>query len=307
MSDLSRLAWDDLRVVLEVARQGSIYGAAKILKVNHSTVTRRVALVENIMERRLFDRSNRGIKPRPETESLLKYIRTMEVQAAGLIDEFGLSLDSKKQIIRIATMEGLASGYFARRIQTIAPPSSDIYIELFSNPHIVDLLKKETDIFLSFFNPSIPGLISEKIGDVAIYLYGSDRYRREHGLPRSRAELSAHRFVGYIDEMVSIESIRWLQELVAHPNVVFSSNSVIAQRNAVIAGAGLAVLPVFVCEEVKTLFRVLPDEVRLTRPIWMSVGRDQYFLKSFKQTAKAIARTFNADKKFLLGKSPTLD
>ena len=55
------------------------------------------------------------------------------------------------------------------------------------------------------------------------------------------------------------------------------------------------------------IFLVQAPEVRLTRPIWMSVGRDQYFLKSFKQTAKAIARTFNADKKFLLGKSPTLD
>lgn len=307
MSNLSRLAWDDFRVVLEVARQGSIYGAARILKVNHSTVTRRIALVENIMERRLFDRSNRGIKPRPETESLLKYIRAMEVQASGLIDEFGLSLDTKKQVIRIATMEGLASGYFARRIHTIAPPNSDIHVELFSNPHIVDLLKKETDIFLSFFNPSIPGLLSEKIGDVAIYLYGSNHYRQQYGLPHSRAELATHRFVSYIDEMVSIESIRWLNELVSYPNVVFSSNSVIAQRNAVIAGTGLAALPVFVCYDAKTLFRVLPDEIHLTRPIWMSVGRDQYFLKTFNQAAKAIARTFKADKEFLLGKSPTLD
>ncbi|MGH6755011.1 MAG: helix-turn-helix domain-containing protein, partial [Bradyrhizobium sp.] len=46
MSELTRLAWDDLRVVLEVARQGSIYSAAKILKVDHSTVTRRIAHVE---------------------------------------------------------------------------------------------------------------------------------------------------------------------------------------------------------------------------------------------------------------------
>ncbi len=64
MAELARLAWDDLRVVLEVARQGSIYGAAKALKVDHSTVTRRVAHVELILERRLFDRSSRGIRAR---------------------------------------------------------------------------------------------------------------------------------------------------------------------------------------------------------------------------------------------------
>ena len=80
-------------------------------------------------------------------------------------------------------MEGLASGYLARRIQEITLDDASVRIELFSNPHIVDLLKKETDIFLSFFDPLIPGLISRQIGETAIYLYGSERYREHHGLP----------------------------------------------------------------------------------------------------------------------------
>jgi DNA-binding transcriptional LysR family regulator len=304
MSELTRLAWDDLRVVLEVARQGSIYSAAKILKVDHSTVTRRIAHVELILERRLFDRSNRGITVLPETERLLEHIRMMEVHAAAMLEDLERNDRNQRRTIRIATMEGLASEYLARRIQEITLDDTSIRIELFSNPHIVDLLKKETDIFLSFFDPLTPGLISQKIGETAIYLYGSERYRAHHGWPTARAELESHRFVGYIPEMVSIESVRWLEQLVPNANLVFCSNSVIAQRNAAVAGAGLVVLPTFVGDRASDLFRILPGEVRSLRPVWMSVGRDQHVLKTISRLAKAIARIFAADQSFLLGESP---
>ncbi len=175
MPELAKIGWDDLRIVLEVARQGSIYGAAKVLKVDHSTVTRRIAHVEIILERRLFDRSNRGIQPLPDTENFLAHIKRMELHAGALEEELGKSVRDQIRTVRVATMEGLASGYLARRIDAISPGDNNIRIDLFSNPHIVDLLKKETDIFLSFFDPNIPGLVSERIGEIGIFLYGSER------------------------------------------------------------------------------------------------------------------------------------
>jgi DNA-binding transcriptional LysR family regulator len=83
-------------------------------------------------------------------------------------EELGRTIGAQTRTIRVATMEGLASGYLARRIQEITLDDASVRIELFSNPHIVDLLKKETDIFLSFFDPLIPGLISRQIGETAI-------------------------------------------------------------------------------------------------------------------------------------------
>lgn len=307
MPKISRLTWDDLRLVLEVARQGSILRAANVLRLDHSTVTRRLGHIEYLLEQRLFDRSNRGIRSRPETEHLLDHIRKMEVHAAALGEELGRISDSEVRTVRIATMEGLASGYLARRVHAIAKGQGSLRIELFSNPHIVDLLRKETDIFLSFFDPSMAGLVSRQIGEVAIYLYGSSRYAQLHGLPKTVEDLPSHRFVGYIDEMVTIDSVRWLQEIIADPDISFCSNSVIAQRSAAVAGAGLAVLPVFVGEENDALARVLPDQIRITRPIWMSIGRDQELLKAIKKCADGIEAAFAADRDFLLGTSTALD
>ena len=154
-------------------------------------------------------------------------------------------------------------------------------IELFSNPHIVDLLKKETDLFISFFHPKITGLTSKKIGECAVYVLWFGEYRKQYGFPKTRNELQDHRFVSYISEMVTIELVRWLEELVPNPNVVFATNSIISQTNAATSGIGLVVLPIFVGSEARALSRVLPDQVVVYRPIWLSVTKDQSELLRF--------------------------
>ncbi len=299
---IGRLGWDDLRFVLEIARQGSIYGAAKVLKVDHSTVTRRLAHVEHVFERQFFDRSSKGISLRPDTEAIVAHIRQMEVHALAMRDDL-VAASAAPRTVRIATMEGLASGYLARRIDSIVDDADETRIALFSNPHIVDLLKKEADIFLSFFNPQIPGLISEQVGEIAVYLYGSKVYAEAHGLPKTIDELLSHRYVGYIEEMVTIESVMWLEELVPQARTVFCSNSIIAQRNAAESGTGLAALPVFVGEESASLFRVLPEKLTISRPVWMSVTRDQHLIKSVRRMAKAIASVFGRDATMLMGQT----
>jgi DNA-binding transcriptional LysR family regulator len=56
----SRLNWDDLRLVLAIARAGTLSGAARTLEVTHSTVFRRLGAVEQEMGVRLFDRFRDG-------------------------------------------------------------------------------------------------------------------------------------------------------------------------------------------------------------------------------------------------------
>ena len=291
-----RLSWDDLRIVFEVARQGSIHSAAKALRLDHSTVTRRVSQIEILLARRLFDRSNRGIKVRPDASEIFKHVQSMEIHAEAVQEEIGRTNSDQISTVRIATMEGIASCYLAPRISQITERDPKLKIELFSNPHIVDLLKKETDLFISFFDPKISGLTSRKIAECAVCLYGSSKYEKRYGLPKKRDELRDHRFIGYIDEMVTIESVRWLEELVPNPNIVFASNSIIAQTNAAQAGVGLVVLPVFVGNESRSLFPILAKEIVVFRPIWLSVSRDQSELRSIRSVAKIVTDLFTGSR-----------
>ena len=70
----SNAKWDDLRIFLEVARQGSVQAASKRLKLDHSTVTRRIGKLESLLAVKLLDRGRTGITLRPEAQALLKHV-----------------------------------------------------------------------------------------------------------------------------------------------------------------------------------------------------------------------------------------
>ena len=229
--------WDDLRVFLEVARQGTVHAAARKLKLDHSTVCRRIGKLEDLLAVKLLDRSQRGIVVRGGVQQLLDHIESMETHAISLEDALTGSLTVATQTVRIATMEGIASQYLARRIRLLDRFAPNVKVELVSMPQPADLSRKEADIFLSFFNPRLPGLSSRKVADVALFLYCSESYARVHGLPRSLDDLKDHVFIAYIDDLLAIDAVRWLDDLIKSPKVSFYSNSILAQCNAATAGA----------------------------------------------------------------------
>jgi len=54
------LSWDDFRYVKAIAEARSLAGAADALAVNHSTVFRRLAQIEQQLGSRLFERGRAG-------------------------------------------------------------------------------------------------------------------------------------------------------------------------------------------------------------------------------------------------------
>jgi DNA-binding transcriptional LysR family regulator len=298
--------WDDLKMFLEVARHGSVHAAAKRLRLDHSTVCRRIGRLESLLAVKLFDRSRKGIAVRSEAQGLLKHIEQMDRHAGHLEDAFLRGKSTTTQVVRIATMEGIASGYLARRLPALAQFGPNVKIELVSIPQAVDLSRKEADVFLSFFNPDARGLKSKLFGTFSLFLYCSKDYLRRHGAPRTREDLDAHVFVGYIDDLLTINAVRWLDEVVTAPDVSFHSNSVFAQCNAAVSGLGIALLPTFVGEGVAGLQRILPENVSVQREVWVSVRTEQSHLSRIKAATQFLKHIFAHDVDFLLGKTSRL-
>jgi DNA-binding transcriptional LysR family regulator len=298
--------WDDLRVFLEVARQGSVHSAAKRLKLDHSTVCRRIDKLENHLSLKLLDRTRRGVLIRNEAKSLLKHVREMEKHASYVEDVVMQDDAESRQTVRVATMEGIASCYLARRLYALPKFSAKVDIELVSIPQTVDLSRKEADIFVSFYNPNNRGLKSALFGKFSLHLYCSPRYLRKHGMPANLEDLQKHTFVGYIDELLAIHAVRWLDEVVLNPRMSFQSNSILAQRNAAAEGMGIVLLPTFVAAGVAGLERVLPDQISVRREIWVSVRTEQNHLARIKAVTQFMKYIVSADTDFLLGKTEQL-
>ena len=301
------MKWDDLRVFLEVARQGSVHSAAKRLRLDHSTVCRRIGKLESRLALKLLDRTRRGVVVRPEAKTLLTHIREMENQAASLEEKAAPATSAAAQTVRIATMEGMASCYLARRIPAMAELNSKVQIELVSIPQTVDLSRREADVFLSFFNPNSRGLKSGRFGHFALHLYCSPDYLGLYGRPKSLEDLQHHTYVGYIDDLLAIHAVRWLDEVVTNPKMTFQSNSILAQRNAAVGGMGIVLLPTFVAAGESGLVRVLPDKVSVRREIWVSVRTEQSHLSRIKTVLQFLKKTIADDADFLNGKTDALE
>jgi DNA-binding transcriptional LysR family regulator len=297
--------WDDLRVFLEVARQGSVHAASKRLRLDHSTVTRRIGKLESLLSVKLLDRSRKGIAVREEAQALLKHIEQMDMHASSLEDAITRATTESAQIVRIATMEGIASLYLARCLSALSQFAPKVTIELVSIPQTVDLSRKEADIFLSFFNPKSRGLKSALFGRFSLFLYCSPDYLRRHGEPSDRKDLQNHVFVGYIEDLLAIHAVRWLDEVIAKPTMGFHSNSIIAQCNAAVSGLGIVLLPTFVAAGVAGLQRILPD-ISVRREIWVSIRTEQSHLAKNKSVMQFMKHIFRRDADFLLGRAETL-
>jgi len=298
--------WDDLRVFLEVARLGSVHAAAKRLRLDHSTVCRRIGKLESSLSVKLLNRTRGGVSVRADVHDLLKHIENMDVHASALEDAVVRGSAGASQLVRVATMEGLASQYVARRLSLLPQFDASLRLELVSIPQTVDLSRKEADVFLSFFDPRTPGLTSKRTASVAMHLYCSPSYLQRRGTPNTLAELATHDFVGYIEELLAIDAVRWLDDLVQNPRMVFHSNSILAQCNAAICGVGIVMLPTFVAFGATGLQRLFPD-LSVLRDVWLSVRTEQTHLPRIKAVTKFLTHIFELDRAFLLGQRAGLD
>jgi DNA-binding transcriptional LysR family regulator len=292
--------WDDLRIFLEVARHGSVHAAARQLRLDHSTVCRRIGRLETLLAVKLLDRNRKGVFVRTEAQGLLQHVEGMDKHASSLAE---LMVGNESKVVRIATMEGIASGYIARCAPTLAKFDPDMKIELVSNPQVVDLNRKEADVFLSFFNPVTRGLRSVLVGSFSLFLYCSKDYLRRNGKPRNGADLGRHVFVGYIDDLLAIDAVRWLDEVIMSPRMAFQSNSVHAQCNAAAQGMGIVLLPTFVASGVQGLERILPDKICVRRDVWASVRTEHGHLARIETVHDFLKYIFSRDADFLAGRT----
>ena len=110
MNDV-RPSWDDLRIFLAIADQGSLAGAARRLRVNHSTVFRRLNAIEDDLKVRLFERLPRGYVLTAAGEEMTVAARRVEADVADIERQIVGREVQLRGSVRVTTTEALAEAY----------------------------------------------------------------------------------------------------------------------------------------------------------------------------------------------------
>jgi DNA-binding transcriptional LysR family regulator len=279
---LDQLNWDDLRIFLAVARLGNLSKAARKLHIDQSTVSRRIAQLEYTLGASLFERSHIGLALNSFGEQLLESAQSMDNGFAALSASLDQQSSALQGPVRIGTMEGIASLYLSSRLVDFNRDYPGVTVELVTSTQQLYVTRREADVFLGFFKPHGKGLDAEHMGRFSLHLYAADSYLEQYGEPGNAEELAQHRFVGYIDDLIQIDAVRWLEDAVEKPNLVFQSSSMLAQMFAAAAGAGIVLLPSFADAQRFGLRRLLSDEIHVTRDLWLSVHRELRYVPRVK-------------------------
>ncbi|MBO9652566.1 MAG: LysR family transcriptional regulator [Variovorax sp.] len=292
--------WDNLRFFLELARTGTLVGAARRLTVDHTTVARRIQALEKEIGTALFSRESDGHRLTEAGRRLQPQVEAMESAYRAVESTAPASNEGLSGLVRIGATEGFGTVVLAPQLALFAQQHPKLVIDLLAMPRLVHLSRREADIVISLERPARGPVVVTKLTDYVLRLYASKQYLAQHGPIRSREDLRGHTFISYVDDLLFSKELQYLDELYKPDSFSLRSTSILAQHRATAAGAGIAVLPAFIAEGDKSLRQVLPDEARFTRTFWMSVPAETRHLARMKAVWDFLKVTVEARRDMLM-------
>ena len=227
---MSSLQWDDLRVVLAVADEGSAQRAAASLSVRASTVSRRISAVEEALGTRLFDRLKTGYRPTKLGLRVLERAREMKRVATELTLDVLEGDDRMDGSVCLTAAEHMMDLLTDPLLQ-FARTHPEITLTVRWGSFIADVAQHEVDVAVRMAASCPPGLVGRRVADVPFGVFGSIDYLA--------AEASPHQVIGE-DDLATPPN--WAP---ASGRVAIRTNTLLWTQRAVEAGLGLARLPLF--------------------------------------------------------------
>jgi DNA-binding transcriptional LysR family regulator len=289
--------WDDLRIFLAVARGESLSAAGKRLKIDAATVGRRIARLEEATGTRLFAKSPQGYALTEAGARLVPHAEAAERAALAAGESLAGSAcgpGGLTGLIRLGAPDGCANYLLPQVLTRLCEANPGLEVQIVALPRVFNLSKREADMAIAVSRPEAGRLTVQKLTDYRLHLAADRAYLARHPPIRSRADLTGHRIVGYIPDLIFDKELDYLAEVGIGP-AQLTSNSVSVQLNWLRAGAGVGVVHDFALPAAPGLTRLLSGEVSLTRAFWLIRHQDDARLDRLTRFADLLTRETRAE------------
>lgn len=291
--DCTMIDWDDVRYFLAVARGGSVRAAAERLGVNHSTVLRRVAQLEERLGAQMFEKLPSGYRLTTAGEEVLGLADQMEASSLQLETRVFGRDQSVRGRLRVTLAPTLATHLLIPDFADFARLHPDIEMEILSSGELANLTNREADVAIRvvYDRKTLPlNLHGQKGPELfgAVYMSRSRLTRRRAPDPMRWIVISSH---GIPD---------WAREVRAE-GVPFRTTDSEAQLVAVRQGLGMTTLPCFVGDADPLLVRVPGTELHLYGTVWLLTHGETRKTKRVRLFTELVARRLAAYAPLLAG------
>ncbi len=285
--------WDELRTAFQVARLGTVSGAAEVLGVHHATVIRHIDALEARLGVKLFQRHARGYTPTEAGRDLLTVAQAADeqfVQLANRIKGHGETVQGELIVTSISGIPDLLVPVLAS-FQAAYP---DVTVRFLTDMRLFRLDYGEAHVAIRAGNaPEEPDNVVQPLVRIKTGLYAARSYAEAHGLPASEADFPAHRFIAPDNEASRAPFNRWLRDHAPAAALVFRASEPAAMEGALRAGVGLGFLAAYKAEGDDSLVEVMAPRSDWDAPLWLVTHVDlhrtrkvQAFLTHLKEAAK---------------------
>lgn len=261
---ISGLVWDDLKYFALVAFEGSVARAARISKVEHSTIVRRIDRLESALSLRLFNRLARGWVLSEEGVVLRERVLQIEGQMLDVM-RCAQAISKDAGGVTLTAPPDLLSDVVTPALTGFALNHPQIALQLIASTERANLSRGEADIALRMGEIEGAELVCQKICSVTYQIYGLAHWSSE---PRQK-----RRFVGYSDLHQPFLN-EALNQQAAGREIALQTNSPRVALQAAARGLGLALLPNFLAARCKDLVIIDTTATPIRSAVYLVMQRD---------------------------------
>lgn len=291
------ISTDMLSAFVNVAERLSVTAAAEDLGISKGVVSKRIGQLEAALKVTLFSRSTRKIALTPAGDIYLEFARNALASASSADERLRTLQSDLAGQIRLTAPVSWGQNVLSKAIAPFLAGHPAIEIDLRLEDRILDVAYERFDIALRMADVAVPNLVTTPVAHLEWVICAAPSYLAAAGPLNEPNELSRHLCMNYWRES---SDENWQMSAVDRTVSVrvrsrFRTNNPEAVSNAAVAGLGIALLPLYVCEDdlgAGRLVRVLPEWTPITKfgnrifavasPDRMRLSRNQYFLTYLK-------------------------
>ena len=285
--------WDEVRTAYQVARAGTVSGAAEVLGVHHATVIRHIDAIEARLGVKLFQRHARGYTPTEAGADLLMVAQATDDQFNQLVGRLKGQGDDVTGELVVTSLSSLAPlmAPVLTKFQQIHP---DLIVRYLTGDRLFRLEYGEAHVAIrAGAVPNQPDNVVQPFVHQRTGLYAHKDYVMRHGLPGGPDDFAGHHFVGHDNVNARAPFLKWLTNTVPPEAMTFRAIDPGAMEQAILAGAGIGFVPESLAQQHPELVQVMDPLPDWSAPTWLVTHVDlhrtnkvQSFLKFLKECSQ---------------------
>jgi DNA-binding transcriptional LysR family regulator len=297
------LDWDDLRFVLALRRAGSLGAAARLLKVEQSTASRRLTALESALGAQLVARTPEGLALNEAGQLVADLAQSIDGGVEELLRRIGGEDQRPEGLVRLSTSESFCP-FLMGGLVPLRQEHPKIQVQLVVSSAALDLMRRDADVALRLFRETNHALVTRKIGVIGWSVYASQAYVDRTGFAlkdlSQDSPLAGQAVVGYAGAPLRSTGSAWLLEHCRAEDIVLTGESVPSVMNAVRAGIGVSVLPCFAAHGNPSLVRLTPAVVAQTEA-FLVIPPDHRNTVRVRLVMDAVTALFERERALLAG------